>query len=234
MIRKTLLLTIFTLFSAISFASVGYDWNLYDESYIGNFHKINETDPEPTYTGRTVFYVDSASTTSSDSNPGTAELPWKTLYKANQVVTSGTTIIIQSGNYEDPIAPPVDGTPEFPIIYTSDENDYIPRLKALTGIDLTNRKHIVVRRVNTFGNTKAVDLTNASNSMISDVIVENSSRYGVYLNGSSDIVMDNFLFDDYSTPSIHVHDEGGTSTKILMTNFSTESSNTPTTTPLTR
>ena len=46
------------------------------------------------------YYV---STTGSDSNPGTLDLPWRTIQKANSTMVSGDTVIVSPGTYAERI-----------------------------------------------------------------------------------------------------------------------------------
>lgn len=45
------------------------------------------------------FFVDQNHANSSDLNPGTEALPWKTIQKAVQVLTAGQTAVVKSGDY---------------------------------------------------------------------------------------------------------------------------------------
>ena len=45
------------------------------------------------------YYVDTNSTKASDSNPGTAALPWKTISKAASAMVAGDTTLVSAGKY---------------------------------------------------------------------------------------------------------------------------------------
>jgi hypothetical protein len=45
------------------------------------------------------YYVDVQHPNASDSNPGTEELPWKTLYRAAEVLQAGDTVLVKAGTY---------------------------------------------------------------------------------------------------------------------------------------
>ena len=44
------------------------------------------------------YYVDGSNPSASDSNPGTAALPWKTINKANSSLSPGDTVYIRRGS----------------------------------------------------------------------------------------------------------------------------------------
>lgn len=61
------------------------------------------------------YYV---SPTGSDSNPGSQELPWKTIQKAAQVAKAGDTVIVLPGTYQEAVdITAASGQPGQPIIF---------------------------------------------------------------------------------------------------------------------
>ena len=54
-----------------------------------------------------VYHV---SETGNDENPGTLELPWLTIGKANETLVAGDTVYLHTGSYTDPIRPQNSGT----------------------------------------------------------------------------------------------------------------------------
>lgn len=72
------------------------------------------------------YYVDTQHPQASDSNPGTATLPWKTLYKPAQTLVAGDTVWVKAGTYDastcpnytiPSINPANSGTPGNPIAF---------------------------------------------------------------------------------------------------------------------
>ncbi|RJP54416.1 MAG: DUF1565 domain-containing protein, partial [Anaerolineaceae bacterium] len=55
--------------------------------------------PSPVSTAS--FYV---STSGNDSNPGTQAQPWRTIQKAANTVTAGSTVFVQAGNYAERVS----------------------------------------------------------------------------------------------------------------------------------
>ena len=62
-------------------------------------------------------YVDGSNPAASDTNPGTASAPWKTLQKAAAALVAGDTAIILAGTYSGAVAPALSGTAQAPICY---------------------------------------------------------------------------------------------------------------------
>jgi parallel beta-helix repeat protein len=66
------------------------------------------------------YYV---SKSGSDSNPGTASQPWKTIQKAANTLTAGDTVYIKAGTYHEQVEPKNSGTAGNYITYTAYGND---------------------------------------------------------------------------------------------------------------
>ena len=45
-----------------------------------------------------IYYVDQNDPSANDQNIGTREQPWKTITKANQILTAGDIVYIKAGN----------------------------------------------------------------------------------------------------------------------------------------
>ncbi len=58
----------------------------------------------------TIYYVDGER--GNDSNPGTAELPFKTIGKANQKVAAGDSVYVENGTYQENITVTQSGNPD--------------------------------------------------------------------------------------------------------------------------
>ena len=46
-----------------------------------------------------MYYVDGSN--GSDSDPGTSSTPWKTIQKAADTITAGSTVTVRAGNYAE-------------------------------------------------------------------------------------------------------------------------------------
>ncbi|HEX8789503.1 MAG TPA: choice-of-anchor Q domain-containing protein [Polyangiaceae bacterium] len=62
-------------------------------------------------------YVDGASATASDTNPGTQSQPWRTIQKAAAALGPGDTAIILPATYTGDVSPAASGTTSAPICY---------------------------------------------------------------------------------------------------------------------
>jgi len=61
----------------------------------------------------------------NDANPGTLQLPWRTIAKANQELRAGNTVYIRGGTYDEVIEPYNSGTAANYITYTNYENEEV-------------------------------------------------------------------------------------------------------------
>ena len=50
-----------------------------------------------------IYYVDQNNPQTSDSNPGTEDLPWKTIQKAAETIMAGDTVYVKEGTYNEQI-----------------------------------------------------------------------------------------------------------------------------------
>jgi len=75
-------------------------------------------------TGKT-FYVAQTAENASDDNPGTLELPWKTLEKAGKSVSAGDTVIVKEGIYRETLTVKNSGTAFRPITFKAAEGERV-------------------------------------------------------------------------------------------------------------
>jgi hypothetical protein len=95
------------------------------------------------------YYIDQAHYASSDSNPGTQDLPWETLQKANDTLQPGDTVYIRSGTYTgQTIQPSRSGTSDtLRIVYTSFPGDEVVVRDSTYGIRLNAKSFITVNGI---------------------------------------------------------------------------------------
>lgn len=79
-----------------------------------------------------VYYVDARNPQSSDDNPGTAQLPFKTINKSAQVVKPGDIVIVKPGVYREHIELIRSGKPGAPITFIADP----PHSVIVSGADI--------------------------------------------------------------------------------------------------
>ena len=68
------------------------------------------------------YYV---SPSGSDNNPGTLELPFKTIQKAADIMVAGDSCFIMNGEYRETVIPANTGTPENHIVFTNYNNERV-------------------------------------------------------------------------------------------------------------
>jgi Right handed beta helix region len=127
------------------------------------------------------YYVDTANVSASDSNPGTAAQPWKTITKANQVLSAGDTVYIKQGSYTTFVAPSRSGTAVSPITYRNYSNDLVTVQNATYGVHLDGKSWIVVQGI-TFTNLDSMMIleNSANNNTISScnfVLMRNQATW---------------------------------------------------------
>lgn len=93
------------------------------------------------------FYVDQNSSAAHDQNNGTFLSPWKTIEKANHVLTAGDTVYIRQGIYHSYFAPENSGTDSYPIVYMNYGTDTVTVSNTAYGVNLNGRSHIIVRGI---------------------------------------------------------------------------------------
>ena len=139
---------------------------------------VVDTEPPPTIgaslpatlaasTGAT-FYV---STTGSDSNPGSAEAPWRTVQKALDTLGPGERALVRSGTYSEDLFMSRAGTAQDPITVTAYPGETA-----------------VLRPAATSGDTYAIIFSEAAYVRLQGFLIEGStgtSAANVYVTGSS-------------------------------------------------
>ena len=116
----------------------------------------------------TNYYV---SPSGSDTAPGTEAQPWKTIQKCINTVTAGDTCILRGGTYPETVNISKSGTSASPITLRS----YVSEKPIIDG-----------------QNSRATfTMTNASNFVFDGLTLVNSTSFGLYSVGSSNVVMKN-------------------------------------------
>ncbi|MBA2490844.1 MAG: DUF1565 domain-containing protein, partial [Gammaproteobacteria bacterium] len=146
------------------------------------------------------FYV---GPTGNDSNPGTEQLPWRTIGMANRTLRPGDTVFIMNGEYQgERIAPANTGTDGNYITYSAYRNDTPvitapprePSLDARIGILLVDRDYIRIIGLTVDGKAPFQDsnidrwasLRGADHNIIQDCVFRSARGYhGVYLQDSN-------------------------------------------------
>jgi Right handed beta helix region len=154
----------------------------------------------------TTFYV---STAGSDSNPGSAVAPWRTVQKALNTLKPGEQALVRAGTFTEDLFMRRSGSAEAPIT-----------LAAYPG------ERVVLRPAATTGDTYAIQLYSAAYVRVHGFVIEGSrgtSAANVYVSGSSHHIeisgneirygQDQGIFSERTTSHLYllgnrVHDNG--------------------------
>lgn len=122
------------------------------------------------------YYIDGSS--GKDNNPGTIELPWKTIGKANSTLKAGDTAKIKGGEYHETIRPNNSGTSINYITYAKYGEESVTITEASVGADLSNKSYIKIDRIK-FKDTKAywINLDRATYCIIQNCYMENARAW---------------------------------------------------------
>jgi len=112
------------------------------------------------------YYIDTNNPSASDSNPGTAALPWKTISKANQTLVAGDTVYIKAGTYTTYIAPNNSGNASNRITYRAYGSDKVTVQDASNGILIDGKSYITVQGINFYNLDRFMYLENSANHNI--------------------------------------------------------------------
>ncbi len=128
----------------------------------------------------TNYYV---SPQGNDNNPGTKQSPFKTIQKSANIVSSGDTVFVLEGKYEETIRLVNSGTPEKPIVFSGKHNQTI-----IDGSRI-NQKY-----------NGLVHIEKLSWIEFHNFLLMNSSDQGFYIDNSSDITLkNNKTYNTYSS-----------------------------------
>lgn len=131
----------------------------------------------------TNYYVDNANSSASDSNPGTAASPWKTIAKANQTLSAGDTVYIKQGTYTDYISPARSGTASARITYQNFNNDNVLITQAAHAATLYSKSYITIQGLNFSNLDQFLDFETSSHNIVA-YCTFNQMRNGSMWSGS--------------------------------------------------
>lgn len=112
------------------------------------------------------YYVDTANASASDSNPGTAASPWKTITKANQVLSAGDTVYIKQGTYTSYISPARSGTAGSPITYRNFGSDNVLITQNTHAVTLYSKSYITIQGLNFSNMDGFLDFETSSHNIV--------------------------------------------------------------------
>jgi hypothetical protein len=133
------------------------------------------------------YYVDPGG---DDANPGSEELPWRTLAKAGQAAAAGDTVTIRSGTYAELLVPENSGTDGSFITFAAAPGEtvtidgagvtipYDPPWGGL--VEINGKSYIRISGLRVINSTSAgIFAWNESN----EIIIENNATYNTFSSG---------------------------------------------------
>jgi hypothetical protein len=154
-----------------------------DLDYSGNVDSMDQAIFEQSSSrSRNAYYV---ATDGRDSNPGTEQLPWRTIQKAADTLTAGKTVYIKEGTYNERIWVQNSGMPGSYITFTAYPGHAVT-------IDGTGRQ---------FDWYGLFNIENKSYIKVSGLRVINSPYWGIYVGGSSNniVIEKNYTYNTASS-----------------------------------
>ncbi|MDY0042242.1 MAG: right-handed parallel beta-helix repeat-containing protein, partial [Desulforhabdus sp.] len=129
-----------------------------------------------------VYYV---APSGSDSNPGTAALPWLTIQKAANTLVAGDTVYVKAGTYQERVIPKNSGAVGESITYAAYGND---------NVTLDGSSVFVPRWAGLF------EIMDKSYIQVVGFKIKNSSYTGILVEDSSHIrIEQNYTYDTFSS-----------------------------------
>ncbi len=171
------------------------------------------------------YHVNAGAPIASDTNPGTAEKPFKTISRAAEVLLPGERVLIHAGTYREWVKPPRGGTsPDKPITYAAAPGETV-RIKGSERI--TNWK-------DQGGGLWQADVPNAIFGNYNPYALKVSAKfltYGqwhhrgdVYLDGEALIEVQ--TSDEVKTGAMKWYCQAGKETTVILANFGKANPNT--------
>lgn len=135
--------------------------------------------------------------TGSDSNPGTAALPLKTLQHAADIAVAGDTVDVKPGNYAGFVMgwdTPKSGVAGKPITFAAEPGVNIVTRNAKTadGIDLEGSSYITITGFNITGMARAgIRAVQDTNVVISNNVTDKNGYWGIFTSFSNNVTISN-------------------------------------------
>ena len=128
-------------------------------------------------TEATIYYINGLK--GNDNNPGTFDLPWKTVEKANQTLQAGDSVFLREGHYNNQqISPKNSGKPFNYITYQNYDNEKVYLSKVRIPIYLKEKEYIKIIGFDVSDCDHFFVLYNGSkHNIIESCIFRNASAY---------------------------------------------------------
>jgi hypothetical protein len=134
-------------------------------------------------------------TNGDDGNPGTKDQPWRTIQKAMDSATPGSTVNIRAGTYNERLSVNVSGATNAPIVFQPYGFGASPSCGGYTGADCAGENVVLdYGYLGTVGDsTPTLSISNRQHILIQGIVFQNftnsgTNGYGIRIgDGSSDV-----------------------------------------------
>jgi parallel beta-helix repeat protein len=150
-------------------------------------------------TTTTYLYVDQNNPNASDTGPGSATQPFKTIQAGANKAAAGTTVMVSSGTYNEKVTIKNSGTATAPIVFTTAPGAYVTVTGQANGFYDSGKSYVTIHGFTVTGTTNyGIYVYNTSNVTIdgNDVSyaghpVSGQTSKGIYINLTTDSTVSN-------------------------------------------
>ena len=148
-----------------------------------------------------LYFVDQGHPASSDSNPGTESLPWKTLQHAANLLVAGDLLLVKTGVYREQVIPKNSGTAEHPIYYLVDQGSTVTidggnlalsphsGLFQIQGLSHLRVSGFRVVRSGPHGTNVGISVVDSEDIRVENNFVSDTASSGIFVWSSYDVVV---------------------------------------------
>ena len=135
----------------------------------------------------TVLYVDKNNPSCSDTGSGTSTQPYCSIAPAAKVATTGQTVQVASGTYNELVSVGKSGGAGAPVVYTAAPGATVTVGSGVAnGFKVSTKSNVTIQGFTVSGTTSyGIYVTGGSNVTVSNNTVNNSGSHGIYVTGSS-------------------------------------------------
>ena len=146
------------------------------------------------------YYV---SVSGNDSNPGTLQLPWRTIQKSANTMQAGDTVYVMAGTYNEQVSPQNSGTAGNYIIYRNYQNDSVtidgtgvilPNY-AVGLFHIENRSYIKVLKFRVINSGPNINNSGICVTTSNNIIIEKNRTYNTISSGIASWSSTNITID---------------------------------------
>jgi parallel beta-helix repeat protein len=158
------------------------------------------------------YYVDRVNPNASDTGPGSASQPFKTIQAAANKATAGSTVLVLGGTYSEKVTVKSSGTSTAPVVFTAADGASVTVSGGTNGFAISNQSWITLHGFTvTSTSSYGISVTNSSHVTIdgNDVsyagLTQNGkTAKGIYLSGTTDARVANNVAHHNSDTGIYL------------------------------